>query len=35
MAMNDNYFGTRKNKTNILLSKSRKKNDPSRSIHCV
>lgn len=35
MAMYDNDFGTRKNETNFLLSQSRKKDDRSRSIHCV
>ena len=35
MAMCDNDFETRKNETNFLLSQSRKKDDRSRSIHCV
>ena len=35
MAMYDDDFETRKNETNFLLSQSRKKDDRSRSIHCV
>ena len=35
MAMYENDFETRKNETNFPLSQSRKKDDHSRSIHCV